>query len=549
MVDPENRYSRFVRDQGVDIEQMLADQTFADLADVNLENAQDNDVLMFSNGVWGPGRLPEGREPVVMNDYYTKQEANALLENKALSSDIEQLNSEITWIKGNPNPSMSTIDDIVDNKISGLAEHEYVNLCMSFIEDMTGRIDELDSRPYLTENQVNTLITSKTDNLQDKIDAITLDSLDAAPLDHNHDDRYYKKDQTDSLLDSKANQNDLISAGNRITDLELKPEVTLDLLNGASKVHNHDDLYYRKTQSDLLLNAKADKSDLNSNTARINALESAPAVTLSSLNGVSQSTFNTKSTELQNSINAISLQSLGAAAVVHDHDDIYYRKAAIDSLLNAKAAASHNHDSSYYTKTQADTQLALKANQSDVNTINTTLSGLSASNYNYPLSEYGFHSISCPIGNSINFLGMIVGKLHLTRIYVPAGKAINSINFAVKTIGALPGAIPSGVALYSDSGVQLSSVTNTAFFTSTGWKTATLPSPIAAQATSKFYWVGIISGFLTLASLYSTADNPWNGPSTHRRNISVAGANALPTSFNPATYGSIEDVLPMIALG
>lgn len=85
---------------------------------------------------------------------------------------------------------------------------------------------------------------SDVDGLQEELDALAAGEVPGSvawdsitgkpstfpPATHNHDSRYYKKDQVDLLLDDKA---DLI--------------------------HNHDDRYYRKDQSDTLLGAKVNR--------------------------------------------------------------------------------------------------------------------------------------------------------------------------------------------------------------------------------------------------------------------------------------------------
>ena len=48
----------------------------------------------------------------------------------------------------------------------------------------------------------------------------------------------------------------------------------------------------------------------------------------------------------------------------HDHDSLYYGKSEIDTKLNLKASADHNHSDLYYVKSEIDTQLSNKANAS-----------------------------------------------------------------------------------------------------------------------------------------------------------------------------------------
>lgn len=76
-------------------------------------------------------------------------------------------------------------------------------------------------------------IQENTSELQSILEQVN--NLPTANVEHNHDDLYYTKAESDERFDSKA-------------DAE----------------HNHDSSYYTKTQTDELVNAKADKGHTHS---------------------------------------------------------------------------------------------------------------------------------------------------------------------------------------------------------------------------------------------------------------------------------------------
>ena len=45
------------------------------------------------------------------------------------------------------------------------------------------------------------------------------------------------------------------------------------------------------------------------------------------------------------------------AGMAHNHNDIYYTEAEVNSLLENKADAEHSHDDVYYTETEVDAKI------------------------------------------------------------------------------------------------------------------------------------------------------------------------------------------------
>ena len=119
------------------------------------------------------------------------------------------------------------------------------------------------------------------------------------------------------IFGAMANQTDLMTA-----------------LGGKSDVdHTHDDRYYTEGETDALLGAKADSSDLGALARKDQAdwgtdLSNVPA-------------------------------SFPPAA--HDHDGRYYTEAETDALLAGKSDTGHTHDDRYYTEAETDGLLAGKS--------------------------------------------------------------------------------------------------------------------------------------------------------------------------------------------
>ena len=135
---------------------------------------------------------------------------------------------------------------------------------------------------------------------------------------------YYNKVQTDNLLSSKANTNDLsqVATSGQYSDLSGLPSIpskTSDLTNDSNFVSSSDlsESYYNKTQTDNLLNLKENKSDLSqvATSGSYNDLLNTPMIP-------------SKTSDLTNDSNFISSSELSES---------YYNKIQTDNLLNSKA--------------------------------------------------------------------------------------------------------------------------------------------------------------------------------------------------------------------
>ncbi len=172
----------------------------------------------------------------------------------------------------------------------------------------------------------------------------------------------------------------------------------------------------------------------------------------------------------------------------------------------------------------------------------------------YPLTEYGFFSASAGIEH-FN-ANSTISNLYLVRIFVPAGKAINAVATVVQTAGTFGSGGGNCFVVYESDGSKAGSTpVDDTLWSTTGLKIGVFSTPIAAQATDRFvfaspYVVGYSGGpYITYCVVSHAAllTGGYNKPN-HRRAF-YANAATLPTSINPATYGTESNYLPFVALG
>lgn len=269
------------------------------------------------------------------------------------------------------------------------------------------------SEHFYSQQQVQELLSEKASNedvgyIQDQIKQVnkkptaTLSDLGGAPLDHDHDNLYYRKDYIDDLLTSKADNNKVFSHSS-LTGLDID-----DHKQYLNEVRG-DIRYYTKPQIDQSLASKSDVQWVSTLENRLSDLENEPAVTLESLGGVSldhtTEEFATVNDEIfQISQRVVSLENDPDIGItVHseltglesdDHpqyltnsraDNRYYTKSEMDASLSGKVSLTSFDsltsrvqdvesrpvfDSTVYlTKTEVNTALGLKANNIDVNNL------------------------------------------------------------------------------------------------------------------------------------------------------------------------------------
>lgn len=172
----------------------------------------------------------------------------------------------------------------------------------------------------------------------------------------------------------------------------------------------------------------------------------------------------------------------------------------------------------------------------------------------YPLSNYGFISMT---GEPIGFItnsGLSAGDLWLPQTWVPAGAAITGTWVNIRTTGAFtPTANFNGGVIYEANGTQ-SGITadDPTLWDTAGWQGINLVTPVAAQTVGRFVRVGLLSnGWAGLSLWYAastTVDLLNGGAIAHRRNILLTGQNTMPASINPASDGTTLGFLPPFAL-
>jgi len=168
----------------------------------------------------------------------------------------------------------------------------------------------------------------------------------------------------------------------------------------------------------------------------------------------------------------------------------------------------------------------------------------------YPLSEYGFFTASAPIeacnGNST------MGSLFFARIRIPAGKAITKAALVVTSAGTVGSGGNNCFAVYDDDGNFVAQTpADDTLWASTGWRTATFTTPIAAQATDRFVYVtSYVVGYSgTPSQVYNTVGDTALYAGPLRRRSFYGSASPLPTTVDVVNFGSNTSYLPFYALG
>lgn len=190
------------------------------------------------------------------------------------------------------------------------------------------------------------------------------------------------------------------------------------------------------------------------------------------------------------------------------------------------------------------------------NKVTTTDARLKPDNVSdYPSEGYGFFATSdlpsvCT-EDSTTGVGTLIGA----RVWVPANNAVNSVSAYVNIAGTLSGGGTNGFAIYSDSGTLVSSTTsNNNLWSSTGWRTGTFGSAIAAQSTGRFVYVCmLVVGYSSAPEImwhssHPAMSSPSPGTTGKRAFFDGGGNTSFPASFNPATIGTTATFIPLFGL-
>ncbi len=250
-------------------------------------------------------------------------------------------------------------------------------------------------------------------------------------------ENYYNKAQTDNLLNSKANTNDLsqVATSGQYSDLSGLPSIpskTSDLTNDSNFISSSElsESYYNKIQTDNLLNSKANTNDLS---------QVAISGQYSDLSGLPN--IPSKTSDLINDSNFVSSSDLSES---------YYNKIQIDNFLTNKANSSHEHSAnditsgtlpvnrggtgattesnarsnlSVYSKSETDTLLSSKApyevkSSTDFNSMTTPgLYTMRSSSTNSP-SGGSYHSLIVLKSDTGNYVQQLAVKESTTQMYL-----------------------------------------------------------------------------------------------------------------------------------
>lgn len=176
----------------------------------------------------------------------------------------------------------------------------------------------------------------------------------------------------------------------------------------------------------------------------------------------------------------------------------------------------------------------------------------------YPISEYGFASISTEIGSCKTNSDLSSWRL---RMYVPANTPLVAAGVFCNTAGTAGAGGLNGFSVYSDDGqTQLASTpTDDTLYATGGWRFKDFSVPMASRSTAYFVNLLIaINGYLAAPSTiyaviggsggntYSVYSGGYGKPN-HRRSA-FATISSFPASFNPASHGTITEYMPLAAL-
>jgi len=180
-----------------------------------------------------------------------------------------------------------------------------------------------------------------------------------------------------------------------------------------------------------------------------------------------------------------------------------------------------------------------------------------------PLSESDFNGFAAWSGDPLYWMtrsGVGNGDASIVRLPIQAGKAINKLWIAVSTAGSYSAnGVPNQMGIWDDTGALLSlTPDDPTLYTSNGWRSGTLVTPVAAGA-ARFCYVGFILGGMTGVQLFypssaslvgATAEgNIINGGNeTKRRAAYLTSQSSLPSSFTPSSVGTVTAYIPLVAI-
>lgn len=172
----------------------------------------------------------------------------------------------------------------------------------------------------------------------------------------------------------------------------------------------------------------------------------------------------------------------------------------------------------------------------------------------YPLSGYGFFAASENI-SACRDAGAL-DQAWFVRVFIPAGKAINAIAGFSGGAGTVGAGGLNGFAVYTDSGTLVTSTPDdNTMWQASGWIIKVLGTPVAAQSSDRFVYIGIASrGYSSAPTIrYFTAPDAiinGGGYLVDKRRAFYDSISSWPASIDPQTYGNAAGgFLPLVTLG
>ena len=322
--------------------------------------------------------------------YALKRELQALAD-KYSRLDTVETGAEVNVINGVKvkNEDITTVDDkVVTIDLGDYTKNEVTEVLKAKLDGIHEFASEVVVNPQREDGVTLAHISVNGEDKFIKRGAIEYGELEHIPAtfppsEHNHDERYYGKAETESKLD-------------------LKSDIT----------HLHDDRYYTESEADNLLSQKSDIGHTHSqyltagsmlNTANLQGIisvDNLPVAALERLVNVADDTARFALTEASvqlgdtvkvantglmyiikdisklNSEAGYEVYTAGSASSVpwsgvtgkpssytpsaHTHDDRYYTESEMNTKLAGKSDTSHTHDDRYYTESEIDSKLAGK---------------------------------------------------------------------------------------------------------------------------------------------------------------------------------------------
>lgn len=169
----------------------------------------------------------------------------------------------------------------------------------------------------------------------------------------------------------------------------------------------------------------------------------------------------------------------------------------------------------------------------------------------YPPQAYGFFAATAPpfLASSLDTFA----NIYITRAWIPAGNAITTLAMCITSAGTLSGGGANRFIVYDDDGQPIGETTiDNTMWSTAGWMTRNLTTPIASQNTGRCIYVGCSSqGYSTPPTIvYHVCGGASAlggiGLNANKRHNMWNGVNSLPASFDPNSYASGSTYVPVI---